>query len=88
MRLNFGLLPKIPDVHNLNPEEVHKNLPGAFEDELVYERPPLTTEGGGNMGKGAKECGALFDWHPCVFHVLNTVVIDALKKVDSVIALV
>ena len=86
MRLNFGLLPKVPDVHSLNPEELRKNLPGAFEDKPVHERPPLTTDGGGNMGKGAKEGGALFDWHPCVCHLLNTAVTDALKKVDSVIA--
>ena len=38
------------------------------------------------MGKGAEEGGALFDWHPCVCHLLNTAVTDALKKVDSVIA--
>ena len=86
MRLDFGLLPKVLDVHSLNLEELRKNLPGTFEHEAVYERPPLTTDGGGNMGKGAEEGGTLFDWHSCVCHLLNTVVTDALKKVDSVIA--
>ena len=55
MRLDFGLLPKVPDVHSLNPEELRKNLPGAFEDEPVYERPPLMTDGVGNIGKGVKK---------------------------------
>ena len=61
MRLDFGLLPKVPDVHSLNPEELPKNLSGTFEDEPLFERPPLTMDGGGNMGKGAEEGGALFD---------------------------
>lgn len=86
MRLDFGLLPKVPDVHSLSPEELRRNLPGAFEDEPVFERPALTTDGGANMGKSAEGGGALFDWHPCVCHLLNTAVTDALKKVDSVVA--
>ena len=45
---------KVPDVHSLNPEELRKNLPGAFEDEPVYERPPLTTGREENMGKGVE----------------------------------
>ena len=77
------MYPRAPDEDGLNDCLPEQLLIQEYEKEHKFDVPSLTTDRGSNIAKGVEE-KALFDWHPCICHVLNTAVQHALGEDSSI----
>lgn len=73
VRLDFGLPPLVPARQRLTDAEMRADLEQAFAAENPMDRLPLTTDCAANMICAAEK-EEIFDWHPCICHLLNTAV--------------
>ena len=83
-RQRFGLLPRIPEGDGCELDYVREHeLIHHYGKEHKFDVLSLTTDRGSNIAKGAED-NNLFDWYPCICHILNTAVKDALEEDASI----
>ena len=83
-RQRFGLLPRILDAEEIAHDNLgDHHLVHVYKKEHKFDVLSLTTDRGSNIAKGAED-NNLFDWHPCVCHILNTAVKDGLEQDASI----
>ena len=83
-RQRFGLLPRILDAEEIAHDSLaDHHLVDVYQREHKFDVLSLTTDRGSNIAKGAED-NNLFDWHPCVCHILNTAVKDGLEQDASI----
>ena len=75
LRVDYGLYPYIGGRY-IEPD-VTRPLAPQFELELAVDKMALTTDSASNMQKFA-DSAELFDWQPCICHLLNTAVTKGL----------
>ena len=78
-RVEFGLYPVVSTEHVMTEGEMLADPDRAFEHESACDRLAITTDCAASMICAAEK-HELFDWHPCICHLLNTAVKNALSN--------
>ena len=82
IRLKYGLHPVVPRDQVMTESEMEADPVRAFQDESPCDRVALTTDCASNMSSAAEK-KEIFDWHPCICHLLNTAVKAAFDNVKE-----
>ena len=82
IRLKYGLHPVVPRDQVMTESEMEADPVRAYQDESPCDRVALTTDCASNMSSAAEK-KEIFDWHPCICHLLNTAVKAAFENVKE-----
>ena len=82
IRLKYGLHPVVPHDQVMTELEIEADPIRAFQDESPCNHVALTMDCTSNMSL-ATEKKEIFDWHPCICHLLNTAVKASFQNVKE-----
>ena len=82
IRLKYGLHLVVPRDQVMTESEMEADPVCAFQDESPCDLVALTMDCASNMSSAAKK-KEIFDWHPCICHLLNTAVKASFQNVKE-----